>query len=341
MKASLPFIVSGITLAIGFIFGMAIQSTWFANGRTSKIWRSPNFVMSLQPSDARVENSSREAWKAIDEHSLDTETTFISAPMVRAQDQVDELQRLLNIQGYVRAMVIDPMDEDLVVPLIKGASKRGIPVVTYRHDSPKSPRVTCVRPETDKAAVAALNAAFAGTRPRGKALIVIDSPDDELHRMRSEGFRRYIEEHDDFTIAGFVEDLTEEPEAMERLKNVMTEHTDLQNIFCCDPDTTILVIRAIQDLKWRPNKVTVVGWGHSVEIRRHIREGRLAAVVADRERFMTHLCFTILYSYSQLCLWSGKDPPVPTALIPTLIEVPGFIITAENVGLYEKQTVWD
>jgi ABC-type sugar transport system substrate-binding protein len=331
ISALLLFLAAAMLFGIGFMAGNHMRS---ATSVSSKATYPLNYFISVPDSDSPRWDRTRAICDSMREYVWDLEPMVIGPTDNSAQAQLDELETAIDTFGQIQGLVIDPISSSDAKPLIDRAGRCGIPAITYRHDCPASDRIAFVVPETKSAALRAAQAAFSKGSPSGTALIVMGKPDDTLHQSRCSGFKQFI------TSTGLATDvkIIEGPEDLDqRIGSLLSADNAVKEIFCCDDEATRAAIAAVKRRGTDRDGVVIVGWGETADMSEEIRQGRLAAMVSDRQEYMMHVCITLLYSSSRHWLFRTNQAPRSIPNIPVTIEVPGAIITRENLPAYERE----
>ena len=108
-----------------------------------------------------------------------------------AAKQVQVLQDL--VSRGVDGFAVAPMDGDSVIGVIDTAIKKGIKVITFDADSPKSKRVCFVGTNNEQGGHEA-GKVFAATLPKGKFAVITGGLASVNHNQRGDGFRKALKE---------------------------------------------------------------------------------------------------------------------------------------------------
>jgi len=199
------------------------------------------------------------------------------------------------IQRKVDVILLVPSGSREIVPAIGKANTANIPVVT-------------VDTRADAAALAAANAKIAtfigsdnveGGRiagefvaeklgGKGKLAVLEGIPGHETGDSRLKGFREAIAKHPGLTIVASQTANWERDQAFNVMQDILQSHPDIQAIFACNDVMALGAIEAIAAAK-KTNSIAVVGFDAQDDARTAIREGRMAATIAQNPREMGRL----------------------------------------------------
>jgi len=199
------------------------------------------------------------------------------------------------IQRKVDVILLVPSGSREIVPAISKANAANIPVVT-------------VDTRADAAALTAANAKIAtfigsdnveGGRiagefvaeklgGKGKLAVLEGIPGHETGDSRLKGFREAIAKHPGLTIVASQTANWERDQAFNVMQDILQSHPDIQAIFACNDVMALGAIEAIAAAK-KTNSIAVVGFDAQDDARTAIREGRMAATIAQNPREMGRL----------------------------------------------------
>jgi len=199
------------------------------------------------------------------------------------------------IQRKVDVILLVPSGSREIVPAISKANAANIPVVT-------------VDTRADAAALTAANAKIAtfigsdnveGGRiagefvaeklgGKGKLAVLEGIPGHETGDSRLKGFREAIARHPGLTIVASQTANWERDQAFNVMQDILQSHPDIQAIFACNDVMALGAIEAIAAAK-KTNSIAVVGFDAQDDARTAIREGRMAATIAQNPREMGRL----------------------------------------------------
>jgi len=222
------------------------------------------------------------------------------------------------LQQGARAIVLSPCEAKAVVPVIQEANKKGVPVFTVD--------IPC-REEGVKIVSQVATDNLGGGREAAKGMIevlgkaggkvaIIHFKQAESCRLRVQGFREVIDEHNKANPASKIDPVTElEGGAAKDLSFKATEdalqaHPGLRGIFAIN-DPSALGCSAALEKAGKANSITIIGFDGQPEGKKAIREGKIFAdPVQFPDRLGTEVAEAILRH-------SRGEEVKPEILIPT------------------------
>jgi len=222
------------------------------------------------------------------------------------------------LQQGARAIVLSPCEAKAVVPVIQEANKKGVPVFTVD--------IPC-REEGVKIVSQVATDNLGGGREAAKGMIevlgkaggkvaIIHFKQAESCRLRVQGFREVIDEHNKANPASRIDLVTElEGGAAKDLSFKATEdalqaHPGLRGIFAIN-DPSALGCSAALEKAGKANSITIIGFDGQPEGKKAIREGKIFAdPVQFPDRLGTEVAEAILRH-------SRGEEVKPEILIPT------------------------
>ena len=230
--------------------------------------------------------------------------------VVQAPDREIDVERQMQIienllQTGIDVLTLTPSGSREIVSAIAEANQAGVPVVI-------------VDTRADAQALAAAQATIAtfigsdnvdGGRiagrfvaealgGQGRVAVVEGIPGHETGDSRLRGFREVIAEHPGISIVASQTANWERDQAFNVTQNMLQSHSDLQAIFAANDMMALGAVEAIA-AAGRTRDVLVVGFDALDEARQAIREGRMAATIAQHPRDMGRLAIESAWSILQ------------------------------------------
>lgn len=224
------------------------------------------------------------------------------------------------IERKVDVLLLVPSGSREIVPAIGKANAANIPVVT-------------VDTRADAAALRAANAKIAtfigsdnveGGRiagefvaqklgGKGKLAVLEGIPGHETGDSRLRGFREAIAKHPGLSIVASQTANWERDQAFNVTQDILQSHPEIQAIFACNDVMALGAIEAI-GAAGKTKSIAVVGFDAQDDARTAIREGRMAATIAQNPREMGRLA---VISAARLLRKETlpADQPVPIELV--------------------------
>jgi ribose transport system substrate-binding protein len=247
-----------------------------------------------------------------------------------AAKQVQILQDLVSrgIDGFAVA----PMDADSVIGVIDAALKKGIKVITFDSDSPKSGRVCFVGTNNHQGGVEA-GKAFASMMPKGKYAILTGGLAADNLNQRIDGFRESLKaaggEYTEMQGSPFPCN-DDAPKSIQIIQDTLTRNPDLNGFFFSGgwplfgaPEAYLkAVAKYLPDIKAK--KFVVVSFDTLTDELKLLKQGACNALIGQRPYAMGTKSVDVLND-----LTDGKTVP---AVVDTGVDV----VTAENVSDFLK-----
>ncbi len=247
-----------------------------------------------------------------------------------AAKQVQILQDLVSrgIDGFAVA----PMDADSVIGVIDSALKKGIKVITFDSDSPKSGRVCFVGTNNGQGGIEA-GKAFASMLPKGRYAILTGGLAADNLNQRIDGFRKAIKE-----AGGDYREISGSPfpcnddaaKSIQIIQDTLTRYPDLDGFFFSGgwplfgaPEAYLkAVTKRLPDIKAK--KFVVVSFDTLPDQLKLLKQGACNALIGQRPYSMGTKSVDVLNELAN----GNKVPPV----VDTGVDV----VTGENVGEFLK-----
>lgn len=240
----------------------------------------------------------------------------------------DNLQWVL-ITGY-DGIIIHTEDEQ-VVPLIRRAGDRRIPVIVVGSDLPASGRVSYVGINNYRDGFAAGKAILRAMPPDSDAYFGILSAAADSDRQLSVaeslkvfGFREAVSSAPRASVVVWRKCEMTRLETVNQVREMLEAHPELTGIYSTHAQGTIAAAQVVKE-KGLVGRIKVAGFGDSPEIRQLIKEGVIAATIAEYpyQIGMTAVKEMLLY------LREGR--------VNVFNNIGGVVLTQENLAEYEKQ----
>ena len=322
-------LICGLLIWMGSRIAQNSVRTTAAGPQSNKLY-SMNVVVSGVP----FWKETRDAWSKIGQVNEGVKTEFGGPLDTAVQKQIAEIEAI--VAKGCDGLVIAPCDSAALVPTINRVVEKGIPVITYLVDSPKSKRLTYIAsPQEDSAHIIGEHVAkICGYK--GKVIIMYAQAGNEEQERRVQGFKEVMEKHVDMKLVGIVEDKYDEGKGTENLKPLLVQHPDTSVIFGCDSRSAVGAVVALKELNSRPGQIFITGWDHDEDVLNLIKVGWVEASVAQQSTYMTMLCYSILDAYSRGYLYPGSMHLQENNVspLPDTISVPVTLVTKENAAAF-------
>lgn len=222
------------------------------------------------------------------------------------------------LQQGARAIILSPCEAKAVVPAIQEANKKGVPVFTVD--------IPC-REEGVKIVSQVATDNLGGGREAGRGMIealgksggkiaIVHFKQAESCRLRVQGFREVIDQHNQTNPGAKIEIVTEleggaaKDTSFKATEDALQAHAGLRGIFAIN-DPTALGCRAALEKAGKADAVLVIGFDGQPEGKKAIREGK---IYADPVQFPDRLGREV----AQAIIRNSRGEEVaPEILIPT------------------------
>ncbi|WP_067935114.1 sugar ABC transporter substrate-binding protein [Alicyclobacillus kakegawensis] len=187
--------------------------------------------------------------------------------------QANEIQDL--ITKGVDGIIVNPVDQEGVIPAIKAAHNAGIPVDTgnmnvaadgLRYIS------AFTGPDDVTQAEQAASLMVKALHQKGQVGIIIGMPGDSASVNRLKGFKKEFSKYPGIKIVGTAIGNWQKSDSLTAAQNLLTAHPGLNGIICVDDNSAAGAIEALQQ-SGKAGKVTVVGIGDNSTGAANIKAG--------------------------------------------------------------------
>jgi ribose transport system substrate-binding protein len=245
-----------------------------------------------------------------------------------AAKQVQILQDL--VSRGVDGFAVAPMDAESVIGVIDSAVKKGIKVITFDSDAPKSARIAFVGTNNYQAGVEA-GKVFAANQPDGKFAVITGGLAAANHNERGAGFRDALK-----AAGGKYTEIPGSPfpcnddaaKSIQIIQDVLTRYPDLNGFFFSGGwplfGAAEAYVRAV-DVNHRIENLTVVSFDSLPEELALLKKEYVDALIGQRPYAMGVKSVDVLNDLVQ-----GKKVP---AVIDTGVDV----ITQQNVDQFTNK----
>jgi LacI family transcriptional regulator len=219
-------------------------------------------------------------------------------------------------------LIIAPGNPAAVMPCIRKAAHRNIPVVCVVTDAPDSERLLSVSadPFTVGAVAGELLTRFLGGRGEVAFFTGWLSTQDHADKLR--GFESSLRSSGGLTLGPVVEAHDDEREGHRRAVEVLGTHPDLKGIYVSTVNS-LPVLRAAHEAGRLQGGLTVVTTDLFPELVAWIRAGKVAATVYQRPLSQGRIALQALYQY----LLNGTRPA-------SRLRVPPHVVMRSNLDVF-------
>ncbi len=220
-----------------------------------------------------------------------------------AATQVNQVMDLIT-QG-VDVLILNPINADGIVPVVKKANEAGIPVITLDRGS-NGGEVACFL-ETDNVAMGREAAKYIAEEltkrygsPKGKVVDLQGLRGTTAAESREKGFMDEISKYPDIkVVVSQAADFNQE-KALNIMQNALQAHPDIDAVFGANDDNAMGAVKAIEQagLSTDPSSdkyIYVIGIDGTAQAIDAIRAGKLAATISQNPLTMAKEAVKIAY----------------------------------------------
>jgi LacI family transcriptional regulator len=218
------------------------------------------------------------------------------------------------LESDLDGLIMVPGQPECLVPLLRKAAERRLPVVCVNSDAPQVEHLAtvCVDSLTTGALAGELMGRFIASK--GPLVAVTGQLSTIDHAQKVAGFRQAVAEMwPELRIGTVVEAHDHEPEAYEKCRKLLRGTSDIAGIYVTTANS-IPVMRAVEEAGLG-GRLTVITSDLFPALAKLIESGRVAATLYQRPVMQGQLAFRALYSY----LVEGVQPAPVTRLAPHVV----------------------
>jgi ribose transport system substrate-binding protein len=242
-------------------------------------------------------------------------TVGVSLTVLDAQNdpakQASEIEDL--IAKKVGVVVINPTDSDAIVPTVKKLNAAKIPVVTV--DRAANGGVVTAHIASDNVAGGRIAADYVATRLHGKGNVVMleGIAGSSAARDRGRGFREGIAKYPGIKLVASQTADFDRAKGLAVMENLLQAQKKIDAVFAQNDEMALGAVQAIEAAH-RQKEMFVVGFDAIADALKAIKEGKMAATVAQQPKVMGQLA---VQAAAKILKGQkvAKFTPVPLALI--------------------------
>lgn len=230
------------------------------------------------------------------------------------------------IEQGVKGIMVDAIDVNGIMPAIKEAAAKNIPVIAIDAVLPAGPQAAQVGVDNVEGGKI-LGKYFLGYVDKsmgGKARVgVVGALNSAIQNARQKGFEDTIKSNKNISVADVVDGRNIQDDAMTAAENLITGNPDLTAIYATGEPALLGAIAAVEN-QGRQKDIKVFGWDLTARAINGIDQGYVVAVLQQDPEKMGEEAVKALNA-----LTSGKT-------VAKQIQVPATVVTKENVGSYRS-----
>lgn len=184
------------------------------------------------------------------------------------------------INRGVDAIVIAAADSRGLVPVLKKAQQRNIPVITI--DSNTDPQISAsfIATNNEKAAGKAADLIAEATDGTGKVALIPYIPGASTSNQRERGFKQALENHPDLELVTTRYSKSDYNRAMTVTEDILTSYPDLDAIFAANEPSVLGAAQALKS-RGKAGEITLVGFDASPREIQGVREGTIHGLIVQ------------------------------------------------------------
>ncbi|HEL0708668.1 TPA: substrate-binding domain-containing protein [Streptococcus equi subsp. zooepidemicus] len=246
--------------------------------------------------------------------------TGVAIKVADAQDdaarQADDVQNF--ISQRVDALLINPVDSDAIVPVIKAANTAHIPVILIDRGSNGGEVLTTVASDNVEAGKMAADFIVKKLGDKAKTFELSGVPGASATVDRGNGFNSIAKEH--LTVLSSQSAGFDRAKALNTAQNMIQANKDVQVIFAQNDEMALGAAQAVKDAGLK--NVLIVGIDGQPDAHQAIEKGDLTATIAQQPAKMGEIAIQAAVDHYQ-----GKAIDKETVS-------PIYLVTKENVDKY-------
>jgi LacI family transcriptional regulator len=231
------------------------------------------------------------------------------------------------LENDIDGLLIAPGRPDKLKPLIRAATRRGIPVVCVSTDAPDTERVAAVSvdPVTSGALVGELMGRF--LRGQGRVVVVTGLLRTLDHAGKLEGFQQAIRDMwPQLEIGAVLQTHDDEAEAYDKCRKLLARHPEVSGIYVSTANS-LPVMRAIDDLRLGSH-ISVITTDLFAALVPLIESGRIAATIHQRAWTQGRIAFQTIHRL----VVEGIAPPPHVRLSPNIVMKSNVKLFLDRLG---------
>jgi ribose transport system substrate-binding protein len=228
------------------------------------------------------------------------------------------------IQQGVKGIMVDAIDVNGIMPAIKEAAAKNIPVIAIDAVLPEGPQKAQVGVDNNKGGALIGNyfTKYVKDNMGGKAKLgIVGALNSAIQNQRQKGFEDTLKGHDGIKVVGVVDGRNIQDDALTAAENLITGNPDMTAIYATGEPALLGAIAAVEN-QGRQKDIKVFGWDLTAKAVSGIDQGYVAAVLQQDPENMGVSAVKALNA-----LADGKT-------VDKTIQVPATIVTKNNVDTF-------
>ncbi|MBM7622550.1 ribose ABC transporter substrate-binding protein RbsB [Sporohalobacter salinus] len=206
---------------------------------------------------------------------------------VDAQDDAAKQQNSIEdlIMKEVDVLIINPVDGDAVVSAIESANEADIPVITVDRGANGGEVVSHIASDNVEGGKMAADFIAKKLNEKGKVVELEGIPGTSAARDRGKGFNKGIKEYGDIEVIANQPADFNRAKGMTVMENILQSESNIDAVFAHNDSMALGAIEAIKAAD-RSDEITVVGFDAIDDAVKSVKEGKLAATIAQKPGLM-------------------------------------------------------
>ncbi|TMI92622.1 MAG: ribose ABC transporter substrate-binding protein RbsB [Bacillati bacterium ANGP1] len=210
-------------------------------------------------------------------------------------------------------VIINPTDSDAIVPTVKKLNAAKIPVITV--DRAANGGTVAAHIASDNVAGGVMAADYVGRRLAGRGNVVMleGIPGSSAARDRGQGFRQGLKKYPGIRLVASQTADFDRAKGLAVMENILQAQKKIDAVFAQNDEMALGAVQAIEAAR-RNRVMFVVGFDAIADALKAIREGKMAATIAQQPKEMGRLAVEA----AATVLKGGAVPrftPVPLRLV--------------------------
>ncbi|SJZ32717.1 ribose ABC transporter substrate-binding protein RbsB [Selenihalanaerobacter shriftii] len=207
--------------------------------------------------------------------------------VVDAQD--DAAKQLSSIEDLIMkqvdVLIVNPVDGDAVISAIESANEANIPVITVDRGANGGKVISHIA--SDNVAGGEMAAEFVAKDldKAGKVVELEGIPGTSAARDRGKGFNQGVDKYENIEVIASQAADFNRAKGMTVMENILQANRDIDAVFAHNDSMALGAIQAIE-AAGRLDEITVVGFDAIDDARKAVKEGKLAATIAQKPGLM-------------------------------------------------------
>jgi len=241
--------------------------------------------------------------------------------LIVEDSQNDSSKELSNVEDLIQqkvdVLLINPVDSDAVVTAIKEANSKNIPVITLDRAANGGKVVCHIASDNVKGGEMAAEFIAKALNGKGNVVELEGIPGTSAARDRGKGFDEAIAKYPDIKIVAKQAADFDRSKGLSVMENILQAQPKIDAVFAQNDEMALGAIKAIEAAN--RTGIIVVGFDGTEDALKAIKEGKMAATIAQQPALMGSLGVEMADKYLK-----GEK-------IPSFIPAELKLITKENV----------